>query len=268
MSFDFKTINGVTFLSCRELEGAVHGFSTRLGGVSEGKFASMNLSFTKGDSYEPVMENHRRFAAAVGYPVERTVSTKQVHGDVVRIAAEEDCGKGLRQEIDYECDALMTNVPELPLMILTADCCPILLHDPVAGVVAAVHAGWRGTALGIAGKTAREMCRVYGCKGENIRAAIGPCVGQCCFETGPEVAEAMIAGLGPEADEFCRPRGEKFYVNLKGINRRFLEKAGVQNISVTDQCTACDTEKYFSHRRMGDDRGSLASVIMLPGVRP
>lgn len=268
MSFELKTINGVTFLTCRELEGVVHGFSTRLGGASQGEFASMNLSFTKGDEYEPVMENHRWFAGAVGYLPERLVSTRQVHGDVVRIATEEDCGKGLRQEIDYECDALMTNVPGLPLMILTADCCPILLYDPVEKAVAAVHAGWRGTALGIAGKAAREMCRVYGCKGENIRAAIGPCVGQCCFETGPEVAEAMIAGLGPEAREHCRPQGEKFYVNLKAINKCFLEKAGVENISITDECTACNTDRYFSHRRMGDHRGSLASVIMLPGVRP
>lgn len=266
MSFSFITANGVDYLTSDALRdaGAIHGFSTRQGGVSQGIFSEMSLSFTRGDAFESVMENHRRFASALDYPLMSLISTRQVHGDEVRIAAEADRGKGLRQELDYECDALITDKPGLPLMILTADCCPILLYDPVRRAAGAVHAGWRGTALGIAGKAVRELVRVYGCRPENILAAIGPCISQCCFETDANVPEAMTVALGDEAEAFIKPRGAKFHVDIKGINRRFLEKEGITQFFVTDECTACNPQRYFSHRVMGENRGSLASVIMIP----
>lgn len=265
MSFKLSSNHDVQYLTCDAIS-AVHAFSTRFGGVSEGYFGAMDLSYTRCDSHEAVVENHRRFADAVGYPTDRLVSTRQVHGDIIRIASESDCGKAARGELDYECDGLMTDIPGLPLMILTADCCPVLLYDPVRNVVAAVHAGWRGTALGIAGKAVREMSAVYGCKPENIIAAIGPCISKCCFETDSDVPEAMETGLGSDAEKYITRSGSKYHVDIKGINAEFLRRAGVNSIHITDECTACNTERYFSHRKMGDKRGSLASVIMLPEV--
>ncbi len=263
MSFTLLSHNGVQYLTCDAIS-AVHGFSTRQGGVSHGYLGSMNLSYTRGDSYDNVFENHRRFAAALGYPMDRLVSTRQVHGDVIRIPQDSDRGKAARMELDYECDGLMTDRPGLPLMVLTADCCPVLLYDPVRKAAAAVHAGWRGTALGIAGKAAAEMVRVYGCSVENIVAAIGPCISKCCFETDRDVPDAMINALGSDAEAFITRSGAKFHVDIKGINAQFLRRQGVTNIHISDQCTACDTDQYFSHRVMGDKRGSLASVIMIP----
>ena len=224
----------------------------------------MNLSYTRGDIHDHVLENHRRFANAVGYPMEKLVSSCQNHGDIIRIACESDFGKAARSELDYECDGLMTDKPGIPLMILTADCCPVLLFDPVRKAAAAVHAGWRGTALGIAGKAVREMIREYGCKSENIIAAIGPCISKCCFETDSDVPEAMEKGLSQGSENFITRSVGKYFVDIKSINAEFLRREGVTNIHITDQCTACDTERYFSHRKMGDKRGSLASVIMIP----
>lgn len=266
MSFTLKTTNAVQYLTCDALSDAVHAFSTRVGGVSEGYLGAMNLSYTRGDSYDRVVENHQRFANAVGYPMEKLISSRQVHGDIIRIADEADCGKAARQELDYECDGLMTDKPGLPLMILTADCCPVLLFDPVRRAAAAVHAGWRGTALGIAGKAVREMVREYGCKPENIIAAIGPCISKCCFETDKDVPDAMEEGLGNGSEQFITRSGDKYFVDIKGINCEFLRREGVTDIHITDECTACNTERYFSHRKVGDKRGSLASVIMIPEV--
>ncbi|MBE6992190.1 MAG: peptidoglycan editing factor PgeF [Ruminococcaceae bacterium] len=265
MSFTTITKNGVQYLAC-DAVCAVHGFSTRHGGVSDGYIGSMNLSYTRGDDHDRVLENHRLFAEAVGYPMERLVSSRQVHGDTIHIADESDFGKASRSELDYESDGLMTDKPGIPLMILTADCCPVLLFDPVRKAAAAVHAGWRGTALGIAGKAVREMVREYGCKSENIIAAIGPCISKCCFETDSDVPDAMEKGLGSGAERFITQSKDKYHVDIKGINAEFLRREGVTNIHITDQCTACDTDRYFSHRKMGEKRGSLASVIMIPEV--
>lgn len=265
MSFTMKTTNTVQYLTCDAIS-AVHGFSTRHGGVSQGYLGPMDLSYTRGDDYDRVFENHRRFADAVGYPMEKLVSSRQVHGDIIRIARESDCGKAARQELDYECDGLMTDQPGLPLMILTADCCPVLLFDPIRNAASAVHAGWRGTALGIAGKTVREMVREYGCKSENIIAAIGPCISKCCFETDSDVPDAMKTGLGDGWENYISRDKGKYFVDIKGINAEFLRREGVVNIHITDECTACNTQRYFSHRKMGDKRGSLASVIMIPEV--
>lgn len=265
MSFTLKTTNTVQYLTCDAIN-AIHAFSTRFGGVSEGYFGPMDLSYTRGDDYDRVFENHRRFANAVGYPMEKLVSTRQDHGDIIRIARESDCGKAARQALDYDCDGLMTDQPGLPLMILTADCCPVLLFDPVRKAAAAVHAGWRGTALGIAGKAVREMVREYGCRSEDIIAAIGPCISKCCFETDSDVPDAMKAALGHNCENYITRSGDKYFVDIKGINAEFLRREGVVNIHITDECTACNTQRYFSHRKMGNNRGSLASVIMIPEV--
>jgi len=242
-----------------------HCFTTRLGGVSAGYLSSLNLGIHRGDTPENVVENHRILGAAVGFAPEQTVFTRQTHTDIVRVVDERNAGEGLFRQVEPECDALVTNTPGLALCAFTADCTPILLHDPVTGAVGAVHADWRGTVAGIAAKTVQAMCRNYGAKPENIRAAIGPNIGGCCFETGEDVPAALRQLLGADAEPFIRPKGEKYLVNLKGANRKILENAGVGQVELSGSCTYCRPDRFWSHRRVGQDRGSLAAIIVCKG---
>ncbi len=214
--------NGLVWFSAPRLNadgGAVHGFFSRLGGVSRGYLTSLNLGTSRGDQMEHVRENWRRCGEAVGFDSTKTVFSQQVHRDDVRVVTEADCGKGLYRERDYDsADGLVTNCPGIPLAIFSADCIPVLFHDPVNRVVAACHAGWRGTAVGIVGKTVQVMTQQFGCRTENIRMAIGPGISRCCFETHDDVPHAMWAVLGKQADPFIdRLPREKFLVDLKGI---------------------------------------------------
>ena len=262
MSFERMTRSGVTFYRAEGL-GTVHGFSTRLGGVSALPFDTLNLGLSQGDDPACVRENFRRFCAAVGADVDRMVVTHQVHQDDVRIATSADAGKGLDRERDYDVDGLITNERGLPLVIHSADCIPVLLHDPVKQVIGACHAGWRGTALGIAAKTVREMQRIFGCDPADIRAAIGPAIGQCCFETDGDVPAALHAALGDEAEPYITWNGRKYHIDLKAINALWLRKSGVTQIDVSGDCTACRTDLYWSHRKHGGERGSQIAMISL-----
>ena len=262
MSFERMTRSGVTFYRAEGL-GTVHGFSTRLGGVSAPPFDTLNLGLSQGDDPACVRENFRRFCAAVGADVDRMVVTHQVHQDDVRIATSADAGKGLDRERDYDVDGLITNERGLPLVIHSADCIPVLLHDPVKQVIGACHAGWRGTALGIAAKTVREMQRIFGCDPADIRAAIGPAIGQCCFETDGDVPAALHAALGDETEPYITWNGRKYHIDLKAINALWLRKSGVTQIDVSGDCTACRTDLYWSHRKHGGERGSQIAMISL-----
>ena len=244
--------------------GVPHGFTTRLGGVSEGAFASLNLGWNRGDKPENVVENYRILAEAIGFDPEKLVLTRQTHSSIVRVVTAADC-QGLDHRDYPECDALVTNAPGVGLVVFTADCTPILLHDPVTGAVGAAHAGWRGTALDIAGKTVAAMVEAFGCDPGNIRAAVGPNIGACCFETDADVPDAMYALLGDEAGGYIRPVGNKFYVNLKGINAQLLVRAGVRHIDMSSHCTACEPELFWSHRKVGNLRGSQGAVIVCGG---
>ena len=244
-----------------------HCFTTRQGGVSEGYLASLNIGNHRGDSPENVAENYRRLGAAVGFDPERLVLTRQIHSDIVRVVTAADCA-GLDHREYPECDALVTNEPGVGLTVFTADCTPILLHDPVTGAVGAAHAGWRCTALDIAGKTVAAMVEAFGCNPADIRGAVGPNIGACCFETDRDVPDAMYALLGDEAGGYIRPAGNKFYVNLKGINARLLVRAGVRHIDMSSHCTACDSGLFWSHRKVGNRRGSQGAIIVCKGGRP
>ena len=270
MAFVSHEHGGVVYHTAENLSaqpGVVHGFSTRLGGVSRGDLASLNLRPAKpsGDEPENVVENYRRFCAAIGAQAENVVFSQQVHTDNIRAVTGEDRGKGLWSPRDYEADALITNERGLFLTVFSADCIIILLSDAQAGCVGAVHAGWRGTALGIAAKAVKEMIRRYGASPERMEAAIGAGIGPCCFETHNDVPQAMKKTLGEEAAPYCIPKGEKWRVDLKGLNRHWLEKAGLQpgHIQISPLCTACHPELYWSHRKMGEKRGVQCAMIGL-----
>ena len=241
---------------------AAHCFTTRLGGVSEGHLGSMNIGLHRGDKPENVLKNYEILGSALGFKVENCVLTKQTHTNIVRAVTKADGGTGLTKPEFDPCDALITNDPGVALVVFTADCTPILFHDPVTGAIGAAHAGWRGTAADIAGATVRAMCEHYGCDPKNIRCAIGPNIGPCHFETDADVPEAMIAALGHSAKAFITQKSSKYYLNLKQINALFLRRAGVEQIEISTACTACDPERYWSHRLVGSRRGSQGAVIV------
>ena len=239
-----------------------HCFTTRYGGVSRGYLSSMNIGLHRGDDPKNVEENYRILADALGIQPEDFVLTKQIHSDIVVKVGRADRGKHMVEGASAECDALITNEPGVALVVFTADCTPILLHDPVTGAVGAAHAGWKGTALGIAAKTVEAMVKEFGCDPGNIRGAIGPNISACCFETDRDVPDAMIAALGEEAKAFIRPNGCKYYVNLKEINALWLRRAGVREIEISDACTSCQSDRFWSHRVTRGQRGSQGAIIV------
>lgn len=241
---------------------APHCFTTRFGGVSSGYLASMNIGTHRGDTPENVVENFRILGTVLGCSPEQLVLTKQTHTDTVLRVGKKELGAGLFAPELSECDGLITNEPGVGLVVFTADCTPILLHDPVTGAVGAVHAGWRGTAAAIGRKAVEAMAREFGSRPEDIRAAIGPNIAQCCFETDQDVPDAMLAQYGTAAEPFIRKTDDKYYVNLKEVNALSLRQAGVQSIDISPLCTACEPDRFWSHRRVGSARGSQGALIL------
>ena len=259
----FETHYNPEYLTSDVFTGpVVHCFSTRRGGVSEGVLSSLNLGVHRGDDWDNVYENFRRLGAAVGFTPEQTVFTHQTHTDLVARVGAEDRGFGLFREVEPERDGLITDEPGVALVCFSADCTPILLHDPVHGAVGAVHAGWRGTALGIAARCVEQMTLAFGTDPADVQAAVGPCIGPCCFETDREVPDAILAGLGSEAERLIHRQGEKYFPDLKRLNALWLRRAGVQKIDLSRDCTRCQPDRFWSHRVTGQARGSLAAVIM------
>lgn len=239
-----------------------HCFTTRLGGVSSEHLASMNIGIHRDDQWENVLENYRILGRAIGFEPEALVLSRQTHSDIVQVVGEAERGAGLFAPELSDCDGLITNTPGVGLVVFSADCTPILLHDPMTGAVGAVHAGWRGTAAGIAAKAVEAMAVSFGCCPENIRAAIGPNIGQCCFETDADVPEAMLRTLGQAASSFIQRSGSKYHLDLKALNAIWLQRAGVCQIDISEECTACSPQRYWSHRKMGDARGSQGAIII------
>lgn len=266
MSFLTHKNADLLWLSSSLLEGhsVRHGFSTRQGGVSPAPWDSLNLGISRGDREENVRENYRRFCRALGAAAESTVFTQQTHSENIRIVTEQDAGKGLLRPRDYtDVDALITDRPGLSLVVFSADCGTILLLDPVHRAIGAVHAGWRGTAMGIAAKTALRMHDVFGTEPKDLLCALGPSIGPCCFETDDDVPDAMRSALGDKAEPYMVRRGEKWHIDLKGINAHWLRSLGVTHIDICPHCTACRQDLYWSHRKVGSARGAQIALLAL-----
>ncbi|MCC8103159.1 MAG: peptidoglycan editing factor PgeF [Clostridiales bacterium] len=277
--------NGVlyfTFPAFDALPYLTHGFSSRIGGVSEHELAQMNLSFTRGDDPERVRENFHRIAAAIGFPYDRMVFSYQTHTTNVREVTENDCGKGYLRERDYQdVDGLVTNVPGVVLTTFYADCVPLFFVDPVHKAIGLSHSGWRGTVNDIAGATVRKMRERYGTNPSELIAAIGPSICQDCYEVGEDVIsevrkqypEALwtILYSGKEAEKTDGQKNTsegsdpKYQLNLWECCRQNMLLAGLcfENITVTDLCTCCNPEIFFSHRASHGKRGNLAGFLAL-----
>ena len=242
-----------------------------MGGVSPAPWDSLNLGANRGDSKESVAENFRRFCTAIGTDCNAVIKNRQVHSALVRPVYAEDIQPDLAASGIVEADGLVTDQPGLCLTVFSADCIPILFYDPIQRVIAAVHAGWRGTAAGIAEKAVEAMVSGYGCKPEQIQAAIGPGIGPCHFETHSDVPDALTDALGSHAAPLIHPRSNgKYQVDLKQANACFLRRAGLnpEHLAISDQCTACHPDEFWSHRLLGNTRGSMAAMIQLKTENP
>lgn len=266
-----KNCNGVFFLEFPLLTetGVVrHGISTREGGVSEGIYQSMNLSFARGDKEAHVIENYRRIGEAIGVSPDRMVASSQTHTTNVREVTEDDIGKGIVRPRDYtDVDGLMTNLPDVCLVTYYADCVPLLFVDPVHRAIASSHSGWRGTVNRMGEITVQAMRRAYGSRPEDIVAAIGPSICQDCYEVSEDVIERFRAAF-PEtewASLFYRKPDGKFQLNLWRANELILLGAGIkrEHLAVTNLCTCCNSELLFSHRASHGKRGNLAAFLAL-----
>lgn len=264
-----KVVNGVPLLTYPLLERTnvvKHGFSTRLGGVSTGDCATMNISTTRGDAPEAVEENKRRLSGALGVKVEDFTFTYQTHTTNVAVVREEDRGTRF-----METDGMVTNVPGICLVTFYADCVPLYFVDPVKKVIGLSHSGWRGTVHKMGKVTVEKMTEVYGTNPADVVAAVGPSICQDCYE----VSEDVIAKFRDSFEEchwqqlFYQKEEQreagKYQLNLWKANELVLKEAGIpkEQIAVTNLCTHCNPNVLFSHRATGGKRGNLSAFLAL-----
>lgn len=266
MSIQTVKQGDLEYLAAQEIS-VPHCFTTRFGGVSTGTQASLNLAYGRGDTMENVETNLRILAKVLDFDEKKLVMTRQTHTDIVRPVTAADA-RGLCHRDYPECDGLITNTPGVTLLVFTADCTPVLLYDPVTGAVGAVHAGWRGTVQDIAGKAVEAMMEHYGCRPENIRAAIGPNIGQCHFETQEDVPNALLDAFGDDVARYIEKRGDRYYPDLKAVNAYLLRRRGVRTIAISDACTYCQNQRFWSHRATKGERGSQGALIVCKEVCP
>ncbi|MCI9095988.1 MAG: peptidoglycan editing factor PgeF [Lachnospiraceae bacterium] len=264
----YKELEYLTFPLLEKTGMVRHLFSTRTGGVSEGQWASMNLSYTRGDKKESVDENFRRIAEVFGTTPGRIVCSKQTHTTNVRLVTEKDCGKGIIRPADYEdVDGLICGEPGIVLCTLYADCVPLYFVDVEKKAVGLGHSGWRGTAGRMGEAVLKAMHTAFGTRPEHVLAAIGPSICRQCYEVSEEVAHIFRQEFSKESEDFLEMGKEqgKYQLDLWEANRRVLLDAGIlpQNLAVTDLCTCCNSRYLFSHRASQGKRGNLGAFLEL-----
>lgn len=260
-----KGITYLQFPAFHEIQDINHLFTTRLGGVSEGIYASMNLSYTRGDEKEAVDENYRRVAAVLGCSMEDIVCSDQTHTTNIRKVTEKDKGKGVTRTKDYQdVDGLVTDCPGIALATFYADCVPLYFVDPSKKVIGLAHAGWMGTVGKIGSKMIEYMQKEYGCACQDILVAIGPSICKDCYEVSEDVAQKFREELGEQVLYKGKNPG-KYQLDLWKANEIVLMNAGLDHsqISITDICTCCNDKLLFSHRASHGRRGNLGAFLML-----
>ncbi|MFN8527256.1 MAG: peptidoglycan editing factor PgeF [Anaerolineae bacterium] len=252
--------NGLVYYRFDLLGALKHGVFTRHGGTSAAPFASLNLGGNVGDDPKAVRQNHVRMYEVLGVEDTRACTVWQVHSvDTVLV---NQPVKGRRWIA--AADGMITDKPDTPLSMRFADCTPILLYDPVQGVIGMAHAGWRGTVKGMSAHIVKAMTQAYGCKPANIRAVIGPSIGPNRYQVGAEVVDAARAYFGDVTGLFhIDPRDNTPYFNLWEANRRDLERGGVEQIEIAGICTAEHTGDFFSHRAEHGQTGRFGAVLSM-----
>ena len=261
------TVPYLTYNSLSEIKIIRHAFTTRLGGVSEGEFTSMNMAFNRGDDPDRVTENYRRFCSSAGFDFNTLVASAQDHHTFVRAVTKDDIGVGITRPRDMESvDALITNERGVTLVTYYADCTPLFFVDTKNKAVGLAHAGWRGTVGRIGEKVIKKMAELYGTDPKDIYAAVGPAISVCCYEVDEPCAAQFLALDDLSTDKFVFPKGGgKYMVDLIDANRQILHAAGVpeENITVSDLCTCCNSDLLWSHRATKGHRGTMSAFMCL-----
>lgn len=256
-----------------QLSGLRHGFSSRVGGISQGSFASLNLKYPAepaekaGETHAQVAENRQRIATAIGFDAEAVVACQQVHSATIQTVTAADRGRGAHDHRDAfpATDGLITNVPGIPLMVMVADCIPVLIVDPIQRVIAALHAGWRGTQQQIVTQALVRMQQEFGCNPAHIQIAIGAGISYSQFEVGHEVVDAFADQIAIDDPQWVGFQGDKARLNLPAINALQAHRQGVSatQIETIPRCTVSEPELFFSYRRDQGITGRLAAFICL-----
>ena len=250
-----KTLNSTLLASYKDI---THTFTLRKGGVSRAPYLSNNLAFHVGDARNDVITNQQNLADRLGYDLDRLVHMRQIHSDII-VTIDPSL-----HDFDNppECDALITNIPGIPLMVMTADCTPVLIFDPIQKVIAAVHAGRAGALKGIVAKTIQKMHTAFGSRIDNILVVLGPSIGNCCYEVGEKIAEeATDEGYGFAVQN----RKGHYFLDVNAILHHQLRKLGVneEHIEHENICNACHNDTYFSYRADRQVTGRFGGIIML-----
>ena len=265
--------NGIVYYTFSHIEatGLVdHCFTTRIGGVSTGHFSCLNMGLHREDKPENVRQNYEKVCAALNFDIDKIVVTDQYHTTNIHIATSDDCGFDFFAERKLtHIDGLITNTPSLVLNTYYADCVPLLFLDPKNRAIANCHAGWRGSAQDMAGKTVRRLQQEFGTNPAELLVGIGPSISMANFEIGKDVVDEFTM-LHTFADKYLSPsysKADKWQLDLWGINFQLLLNAGVspENIEIAELCTYADSELFYSHRRDGLKRGAMVSLIALRG---
>lgn len=232
-------------------------FTTRHGGVSKAPYTTANLAFHVGDAQSDVLINHDRLARILGYERRRLIHMRQIHSDQIVIIDE-----SLNFDTPPECDALITNLADTPLMVMSADCTPILLYDPIRQVIGAVHAGRAGALNAILPKTIRLMEQTYGSSREALHITLGPSIHGCCYEINASIAEET-SHKGYE--DALRYEDGRVFLDVNTVLKQQLEELKIDpaHIEIIDHCTSCRSDRYFSYRADERHTGRIAGVIML-----
>lgn len=269
-AFPLETEHEVTFLTCapmREHGAVTHAFSTRLGGVSEPPYASLNLGLGSGDERARVHANRTRFGRAIGVNLHDLVTVRQVHGDrVIALTAAADP----RLVRGMPGDGLLTDRPNLPLAVITADCFPVVLAAPSLPAVGIVHAGRTGTAARVVPTAVELMSRTFDAPPEAVFAAIGPGIGRCCYEVDEASAAPFQTQFALNAAVYRPGRPGHLYLDLQQAIVQQLRDAGVPPAHVwhADLCTACHPHWFYSYRREGPRSGRMLNVVMIRSDAP
>ncbi len=244
--------------------GVHHGFSTREGGISTlPHLAEMNCGFYRGDDDDTVRENIRLLCDMAGCS-ENVVGTPQIHSTEIRYVTEKEGGQGITRDVPFPCDGFVTDRAGVTLLVRVADCAPVLLageREENSPVIAAVHAGWRGTAGGIAEKAAAVLRNMGAVR---IFAAIGACIHDCCYEVGEDMKSEVARLQGADfASRYVRERDGKLFADIAGMNRELLLSEGITAVDTCSECTACRPGLYHSHRVTRGLRGTMGAVISI-----
>lgn len=246
--------------------GLKNGFTTKFGGVSTGYFSELNMAALK-EPQEIIEENYKRVCNTLHMDVNRAVLSYQTHTTNVRLVTESDFKKGIFKPRDYvDTDGLITNMKDVPLFTLYADCVPLYFYDAKNEAIGLSHSGWKGTRNRMGLKTLEKMKECFGTDPKDVYAAVGPSICQSCYEVSSDVADEFKAEFQDDFNKICYPTvSGKYQLDLWKANEIILLSAGIlkEHLFVTDICTKCNSDLLYSHRVMGVNRGTLAAVLSL-----